>query len=455
MCAHDRCVPPFKAGARPLPPPRASFPVARLPYTPRTLSLFHNRDYRLLFLGFITIQGGLTFQLVTPIFWVQEHADDDVRVLLVGVLSAVRGVAMVGFGLYGGSLADRFDRRRLLLYSQSLAVLVGVGTVALVATAGGGAGAMAGLFVLVFFASGLWAIDGPTRQSMVPDIVGADDAPGGVALAASGTWIVTTVTILAVGFVIDEFGFTGAFAFVAVLQIVALATLVPMRYRRSSSLAVSPTQQAGFRAGVRFTWRHPVLRWLIGVSLLMTALAMPAISGLGPTWVTTIVGASFSEFGLIASVWGLGALVASLVLTRYGRIQSMGVVFAGSALLFATGFLIFGLDDTVVFAVVGNAAVGSGLIATQITGVALIARIAPPELRGRVTSLLLLDRALAQLLALPIAAIAQGVGLTTLFPILGAVCVGTVVVLLLAARPAIWRRPLAAGPIDGRRAEIG
>ena len=91
----------------------------------------------------------------------------------------------------------------------------------------------------------------------------------------------------------------------------------------------------------------------------------------------------------------------------------------------------------------------------QSTGVALIARIAPPELRGRVTSLLLLDRALAQLLALPIAAIAQGVGLTTLFPILGAICVVTVVVLLLAAGPAVWRRPLAERPNDGRRAGIG
>ncbi len=424
--------------------------MLRFPYNPHTLTLFHNRDYRLLFLGFITIHGGLNFQLVAPIFWVQEHADDDVRVLLVGVLSAVRGVAMVSFGLYGGSLADRFDRRRLLICTQSLAILVGVGAVALVATAGGGTGAMVGLFILVFFASGLWAIDGPTRQSMVPDIVGADDAPRGIALAASGTWIVTVATILAVGFVIDELGFTGAFAFLAALQIVALATLVPMRYRRSSSFPGGSSQRVGFRTGIRYTWRHPVLRSLIGVSVLMTALAMPAINGLGPTWVTTIVGASFSEFGLIASVWGVGALLASLVLTRYGRIESMGIVFAGSALLFAVGFLIFGLDNTVLFAVVGNAAVGSGLIATQITGVALIARIAPSELRGRVTSLLLLDRALAQLLALPIAAIAQGIGLTTIFPILGAVCVTTVVVLLVAAQPTVWRRPLVEESIDGR-----
>ena len=382
---------------------------------------------------------------MTPIFWVQEHADDDIRVLLVGVLSAVRGVAMVLFGLYGGALADRIDRRRLLIYTQSSAVLVGFGILALVALAGGGAGVMAALFVLVFFAAGLWAVDGPTRQAMVPDIVGAEDAPRGVALAASGTWVVTSVTIVAVGFVIDGLGFSGAFAIVAAMQVVALATLLPMHYQRQDlPSAPSASGLAEFRAGVRYTWRHPVLRWLIGVSVLMTAIAMPAISGLGPTWVTTVVGASFSDFGLIASVWGLGALVASLILTRYARIEAMGLVFAGSAVLFAAGFLTFGLHDSAIFVVAGNAGVGSGLIATQIAGVGLIARIAPAELRARVTSLLLLDRALAQLLALPLAAIAQGIGLTTLFPILGVLCVATVVVLILAASPAVWRSPLAA-----------
>lgn len=409
------------------------------------MRLLRNRDYRLLFFGFLTVQGGLTFQIVTPIFWVQEHAVDDIRVLLVGVLSAVRGVAMVLFGLYGGALADRIDRRRLLIYSQSLAVLVGFSILALVALAGGGAGVMAALFVLVFFAAGLWAVDGPTRQAMVPDIVGAEDAPRGVALAASGTWVVTSVTIVAVGFVTDGLGFSGAFAIVAAMQVVALATLLPMHYQRQDlPSAPSASGLAEFRAGVRYTWRHPVLRWLIGVSVLMTAIAMPAINGLGPTWVTTVVGASFSDFGLIASVWGIGALCASLILTRYGRIEAMGLVFAGSALLFAAGFLTFGIHDSAIFVVVGNAGVGSGLIATQIAGVGLIARIAPAELRARVTSLLLLHRALAQLLALPLAAIAQGIGLTTLFPILGVLCVATVVVLILAASPAVWRSPLAA-----------
>ena len=409
------------------------------------MRLLRNRDYRLLFFGFLTVQGGLTFQIVTPIFWVQEHAHDDIRVLLVGVLSAVRGVAMVLFGLYGGALADRIDRRRLLIYSQSLAVLVGFSILALVALAGGGAGVMAALFVLVFFAAGLWAVDGPTRQAMVPDIVGAEDAPRGVALAASGTWVVTSVTIVAVGFVIDGLGFSGAFAIVAAMQVVALATLLPMHYQRQDlPSAPSASGLAEFRAGVRYTWRHPVLRWLIGVSVLMTAIAMPAINGLGPTWVTTVVGASFSDFRLIASVWGIGALCASLILTRYGRIEAMGLVFAGSALLFAAGFLTFGIHDSAIFVVVGNAGVGSGLIATQIAGVGLIARIAPAELRARVTSLLLLHRALAQLLALPLAAIAQGIGLTTLFPILGVLCVATVVVLILAASPAVWRSPLAA-----------
>lgn len=72
------------------------------------------RDFRLLFLGLLLGQALTPFQFVAQIIWVQLSAPEDLRIVLVGLIAAVRGAGMLLFGLYGGALADRFDRRKLL-----------------------------------------------------------------------------------------------------------------------------------------------------------------------------------------------------------------------------------------------------------------------------------------------------------------------------------------------------
>ena len=76
------------------------------------------RDFRLLFFGLLVGQALSPFQFVAQIIWVQVSAAEDVRIILVGLIAAVRGAGMLVFGLYGGALADRFDRRQLLIVTQ-------------------------------------------------------------------------------------------------------------------------------------------------------------------------------------------------------------------------------------------------------------------------------------------------------------------------------------------------
>ena len=76
------------------------------------------RDFRLLFLGLLIGQALSPFQFLAQIIWIQLSAAEDVRILLIGLIAAVRGAGMLLFGLYGGALADRFDRRRLLIATQ-------------------------------------------------------------------------------------------------------------------------------------------------------------------------------------------------------------------------------------------------------------------------------------------------------------------------------------------------
>lgn len=319
------------------------------------------------------------------------------------------------------------------------------GILATIAVTDAGSGALAVFFLLVLGSSALWAIDGPTRQAMVPDIVGDRSAVRGLSVNAAGAWALTPVTIIAAGFLIDGAGFTGTYGLLVGLQVLATLTLLPMRYRRREGEGQA-TSSAGLRGvieGIRYTRQHPTLLWIVVLMVLMTALGMPAVSGLGPTWVTTVVGASFSEFGLIGAVWGAAAMFVALGLTRFSALRRLGIVMVLGALLFGTGFVIFSADDSVAFAAGGNAALGGGLVATQVAGTALIANLAPNAVRARIMSLLFLDRALAQLLSLPVAAVGQAAGLTTVFPVLAVLCLGSVAVLVVL-RPQIWRATIRA-----------
>ena len=69
------------------------------------------RDFRLLFLSFVGWQMIYPLQVVSLIFWIQDNAEDDTRIILIGVLGSLRGLGALVFSLVAGALADRFDRR--------------------------------------------------------------------------------------------------------------------------------------------------------------------------------------------------------------------------------------------------------------------------------------------------------------------------------------------------------
>ena len=149
----------------------------------------------------------------------------------------------------------------------------------------------------------------------------------------------------------------------------------------------------------------------------MMALGFPPTANLGPTWVTTVVGVSFSDFGWIALGWGSGALIASALLTRFPDFDQKGILIAGGVLLFAASFVVFAIGTSWHFAVVGNVGLGAGMATSQVASTSLIAAMTPNKVRGRVMSLLMLNMGVAQALTLPV--VAQAISLETLFPILG------------------------------------
>jgi MFS family permease len=167
-----------------------------------------HRDYALLWAGILFGSALIPMQFVTQILFLSEFSEDSSRLVLAGLLGAARGAAMLAFGLFGGALADRFDRRRLLIVSQSAGLCVGVCVAVVMLTTPGSAATTIALFIaLVFVASGLGAIDSPTRLAMVPELVGREDLPNAIALDAVAFQIAFPLGLPLTGVLIDGIGF--------------------------------------------------------------------------------------------------------------------------------------------------------------------------------------------------------------------------------------------------------
>jgi len=361
-----------------------------------------------------------------------------VRILLVGLVATARGSAMLGFGLFGGALADRFDRRTLLLACEAGVATLGVALGALLALESAAPLALVLLFTGVFAFGALFSIDVPSRLALIPDLVGPAATASAVSLYAASLQIAAPVTILASGFVIDTLGFGLTFALTALGPVLDFAALSRIRHRAAprphapDGLRGAARALRDVRAGIAYARRERVVFGVIAIVITTFAVGMPAVANLGPTWVTTVVGVPYRWFGLVAMTWGIGGLATSIALTRFAGFERKGRLLVAAALGFGVSFAIFALGKSAPAAALGNLGLGASVAALQITSTALLQSLVPDAVRGRVMSLLQLGIGTAQLLSLPLAALGQAVSLEVLFPCLALLLLGSVASLVFA-----------------------
>ena len=399
-----------------------------------------NRNYRLLLAGSAIGQILMPLQFLTQILWVQENAPKDVWLILVALIGASRGVGALTFGLYGGALADRFDRRKLLLVMQLLLVLTTVAIAALMFADITNAAGFAMFFALTLLGAGLQSIDVPTRLAILPDILGPEQTAAGMSLNQVAGQLSMPMAMFGAGLIIHWLGFAGAYLLSTSGHLVMIFFLLLMRYRLAAD-RVPQRGRYGFgdaiadvRDGLTYARGHPVVLWIIVLLVTMMGLAFPATANLGPTWITTVVGVEIRDMGFVVMTWGLGSLLAAIGLTYFSAIERRGRLIAGGALLYALSFVVFVMDHSVVNAVIGNLGIGAGMTITQVSSTILIQQLVPNEVRGRIMSIFQLNMGVAQLMTMPIAVLGQWLTLPVLFPLLAIATLGAVVLILLTRR---------------------
>jgi len=231
-----------------------------------------------------------------------------------------------------------------------------------------------------------------------------------------------------------------------VIAVICIALMQKTRTNDPASQRYGARQSLrDIREGLTYTRDHKTVLWVIILLVAMVGLGLPAVGSLGPSWITTVVGVEVRNVGFVVMTWGIGALIAGVVLARFSSFRRRGLLIGGGALLFCLSFVVFVIDPTLTSVIVGNLGLGAGMTITMVSSTILIQHIVPNEVRGRIMSILQLYTGVAQTMTLPIAILGQWLTLEVLFPIL-ALITGVTVMALLVLRPQVMTARVEAGP---------
>jgi len=348
---------------------------------PSTFAALKVRNYCLYWVGLVFYVLGHRAEYVTFAWIVWELTHDP---LFLGYLGLAQGVPLVVFQMFGGVLADRLNRLRLLIATTILTAMTL--TIAFVLTVLG-VSRVEHLFALAALSSVFRAFDEPSRLALVPQLIDRERLPNAIALGSipwqAGRMIGPSIT----GIVIATFGGTVGFGLAAVASYVALAL-----YRR---LRVSGHARAGHAGhvlrqlveGLSFVGQNFVFASLIGLALFNSLFGMSYVTLL-PIYADWYFRSGSAGYGLLNAAHGAGSLTGTLVLaTLAHRIARPGATLLIGAACLGFCLTVFSQSQAMWLASLMLLLVGfSGTFyLTQVT--TLLQQEVPDRLRGRVLGL--------------------------------------------------------------------
>jgi MFS family permease len=389
------------------------------------------RDFRVLWYGMLFASGTMAFQYYAQMWLIYDLTDS---AWLLGALGAVRGLATLLFGLYGGALADRLDRRKLLLLTQTVSLLVNL-SIGLLAISG--EVNLWVVFLLIFVGSATASLDSPVRQALIPELVPQQHIPNAVALTTAAQMGSFAITPVLAGLVIDGLGPGGAYLLSTIGNAGVLVALWLLHYRGQSTSASKEPVLLTIRTGIDYGRNHPVILWILCLNFVTAAFGMALYNGLITKWAGDVLMLGPGEYGLLAATWGIGTLAASFSLSYMSEIRRPGRLVILGSLFFGLCFVAFGLTRSLPLAGLAYLINGMAWTVASIASTAIIQSIVPNEVRGRVMSLFMINGAVASMNSLALGGVADLVGMELLLP--GSALICSVLVLLLALTVPVLR----------------
>jgi MFS family permease len=336
-------------------------------------------DYRIWFIGALVSNVGAWMQ-ATAQNWVvlTELSDNDA--LAVGFTVALQFAPQLLLVPITGLIADRFDRRKILIVTQSALMLLGLGLGLLLLS---GRAELWHLYIFAALLGLVTAIDNPARQTFVSDLVSGRDMSNAVALNSASFNAARMIGPAVAGLLIVVVGSGWVFIINAATFLAVIAALIVLVRRPLRRLTRAPQQRGAFVAGFRYAWRRPDLAVVFAMVFLIGAFGMNF-----PIFSSTMAvefGRGAGDYGLLNSIIAIGSLTGALLAARRERARMRVIILATA--FFGVAALTAALMPTYWLFAASTVLIGFGAVTILTTANGYVQTTTDPLLRGRVMAI--------------------------------------------------------------------
>ena len=340
-----------------------------------------SRGFRLLLGGQVISFTGSSLRQVAIIYQVYVLTQSTFAVGLLGLVSAV---PLMALSLWGGVIADRFDRRRLLLVTNAclgiVSVVLALATQAEVAT-------LPLLYALTAVGSAFTALDQPARSALMPSLFERRLIPAAIALRQTYVQVASVVGPAIAGVILARFGIAVAYWIDAATFSIAFVTVLAMNVPRSEEVVVHAAPLRALAEGLAFLWSRPLILATMTVDFFATFFAVSR--AVMPYFADQVFHVGPEGLGLLFAAPAVGASIVAITSGWTTRVERKGLGVLVAVTIFGISIAAFGLlpGNAFVLGLVLLAISDGADAASAIFRHTIILLETPDELRGRLTAI--------------------------------------------------------------------
>ena len=409
----------------------------------RTFDAFQNPEFRLFWpSNFFNNMSRWTQMTLLP-WMVLLLTDSPFLVALIGFFALT---PMLLLGVFGGVIADRVDRKVLLLSTQSANLVGAVAMTALLYT--GKVEYWHGYVAITVMGLG-WALDQPSRRALLHDLVGRRGVTNALALDQMGNYASRAAGPALAGLVISVAGLAGGYVAITIFSCASLLLLGNVRLPASAARSLGARNVLGnLSEGFRYVRGNDVIIAVVAISAVMNMFMFQSLQ-MVPVLAREVMGVGPGLMGTLMAAEGLGALAGSALIASAAGLRHHGRVYLGGSLLASGALLILGLSQAYWLSMPTLLILGLGTGAFGTMQAAIVILVAREEMRGRALGVVAVSIGLSPFGSLLVGAVASAVSVSFAVGLNGGLAVGLLALVGLLM-PSVLRRIDVERPRDER-----
>ena len=339
--------------------------------------VLRHRDYRYIWMGQFVSMLGTQMHAAALSWQVYQMTGSAVQ---LGLLGLIRAIAVMSTSLLGGAVADAFNRRRVLLVTQAMLMLL---SAAIAVVTMSGSVTIWFLYVIAALAAATSAFDGPARAALIPGLVPRVELAPAMSLNMLVFSVARMVGPAVGGIAVAQVGLSGTYWLDAGSFLFVIAALAMMQTRLEPPV-VRGNHLEAIVEGLQFIRRTPVIWGVILLDFLATLLGSTV--GLAPIFATDVLKIGPEGFGLLLSAPAAGAVLGGVLISLVPQPERPGMVMVGAVVGYGAGLMLFGASTTLLVALLALAGAGAA-DSISVAMRAVIRNLATPDpLLGRVAA---------------------------------------------------------------------